>query len=131
MIKMRVNRKSISTKVNKLLELADDKAKEKLVGVAQDLVERTPVDTGAYAESFSVRYSNDSGGRSRSSNNRPTNQSLEEFRGVALNNMTTDINSLRLTENPNTSVSFRNRAPHAGQVEDLYQVFGAAKDINR
>lgn len=131
MIKFKVNQKSISTKVQGLLDLGEEKAKDKLTNVAEDLAIRSPVDTGAYAESFSVRYSSDSGGRRRTSRGRPQNQSVEEYQSKAFSNMKSDIESLELVENPNTSVSFRNRAPHAGAVEDLYQVFGATKDRNR
>lgn len=130
-MKFRVNEKSISTKIDKLLEVGEQKAKGKLKEVASELADRSPVDTGAWAESFSVRYSSDSGGRMRSSHGRPRNQSVEQYRGVAVANMNSDIESLNLIDNANTSVSFRNRAPHAGKVEELYQVFGAVKDRNR
>lgn len=126
-MKFRINEKSISTKVNKLLELAEAEAKEKLIDVAEDLTKRTPVDTGAYSESFSVSFSNDSRRRSVSSKGRPQNQDVGTYRNLALQTMASDIRGLNLLENQNTSVAFRNRAPHAGQVERLYKVFGSAE----
>lgn len=130
-MKVRVNEKSLSVKINSLLEMAEGQAKDKLGDVAEDLTVRITVDTGAYAESFSVRLASDSGGRSRSSRGRPRNQSTEEYRSVALSNMMQDIASLDLLGNSSTSVSFRNRAPHASQVEKKYQVFGAVRDRQR
>lgn len=125
-VKLRVNQKSISTKIKKLEEDTEDRIKMVLKDIAEDLSVRTPVDTGAYAESFSVRPSSDSGGRSRTSRGRPRNQPAEQFQGIALSNMISDINALQILDE--RSVRFRNRAPHADQVEDRHQVFGATKD---
>jgi hypothetical protein len=128
-MRVRVNNKSLSAKIEKLEQSTEEKLKSRLVNIAEDLTKRTPVDTGAYAESFSVAPASSGAGRSRSSKGRPKNQSLEQYRSIALGNMTADIDSLQLLEN--RSVSFRNRAPHADQVEGKYQVFGSAKDENR
>lgn len=128
-MKMRINSKSLSLKVSKLLEKAEDGTKDYLKEVAEDLTLRTPVDTGAYAESFSVTYSNDSGGRMKTSKGKERNQDRSRFIGIALSNMNSDIDKLDLKDNLNTSVSFKNRAPHAGAVgipntvEDKYLVF--------
>jgi len=128
-MKVRVNQKSISAKIDKALMQAEDKLKGKLVDIAEDLTVRTPVDTGAYAESFSVVPSSSGGGRRKDSHGKPRNQDVATFRGKALSNMTSDIENLEILENK--SISFRNRAPHAAKVEEKYQVFGAAKDRNR
>jgi hypothetical protein len=128
-MRVRINNKSLSAKIEKLEQITEEKLKSRLVDIAEDLTKRTPVDTGAYAESFSVVPASSGAGRRRSSKGRPKNQSLEQYRSIALGNMTADINSLQLLEN--RSVSFRNRAPHAGRVERKYQVFGSAKDENR
>lgn len=128
-MKVRVNQKSLSAKITKAEMQAEDKLKSKLVDIAEDLTVRTPVDTGAYAESFSVVPTSSGGGRRKISDNKPGNQDVSTYRSIALSNMTSDIEGLQILENK--SVSFRNRAPHAQQVEDKYQVFGAAKDKNR
>ena len=128
-MKVRVNEKSLSAKIKGLETQAEDQIKSKLVDIAEDLAIRSPVDTGAYAESFSVVPSSSGGGRSRSSSGRPRRQDSVTYQTIALSNMTSDIERLQLLEN--RSVSFRNRAPHAGAVEDKHQVFGATKDRNR
>lgn len=125
-MKIRVNQKSISTKTQKLLEVGEERIKENLRNLAEDLSVRTPVATGAYAESFSVLPSSNSGGRSRSSRGRPRNQDVATFQNIARQNMFSDIQVLELEDE--TSVRIRNRAPHATQVEERHQVFGATKD---
>jgi hypothetical protein len=128
-MKVRVNQKSLSAKITKAEMEAEDKLKSKLVDIAEDLTLRTPVDTGAFAESFSVVPASSGGGRRKDSHGRPRRQDVDTYRSIALSNMASDIEGLQLLENK--SVSFRNRAPHAQQVEDKYQVFGAVRDRNR
>ena len=128
-MKVRINQKSVSAKIDKALLETEDKLKSKLVDIAEDLTTRTPVDTGAFAESFSVVPASSGGGRRKDSHGRPRGQDLPTYRSIALSNMTSDIEGLQLLENK--SVSFRNRAPHADVVENKYQVFGAVKDKNR
>lgn len=128
-MKVRVNQKSLSAKIDKALLETEDKLRVKLVDIAEDLTLRTPVDTGAFAESFSVVPASSGGGRRRDSHGRPRRQDVATYRSIALSNMTADIEGLQLLENK--SVSFRNRAPHAEVVENKYQVFGAVKDRNR
>lgn len=128
-MKVRVNQKSLSAKITKAEMQAEDKLKSKLVDIAEDLTTRTPVDTGAFAESFSVVPASSGGGRRKSSDNKPGNQDLATYRGIALSNMASDIEGLQILENK--SVSFRNRAPHAKQVDDKHEVFGAVKDKYR
>jgi hypothetical protein len=129
MIKMRFNEKSWSAKIESLIDQTEDSVREGLVRVAGNLAIRAPVDTGAYAESFSVVPASFGGGRSRTSRGRPRRQDKEAYQSIALSNMTKDINSIELLENK--SVSFRNRAPHAQAVEDKYHIFSTAKDISR
>lgn len=128
MFKFRVNEKSVSAKIENSEEFLELKLKALLEDLAKDLVTRTPVVTGAYAESFSVVPSSSGGGRRRSSKGRPKGD-LETFRGIATSNMVGDISRLDLKETK--SISFRNRAPHAGPVEKKYEVFAAVKDRNR
>jgi len=54
MFKVRVNEKSVSAKLNKASEGLEKAMKARLKNVASGLAERAPVDTGAYADSFSV-----------------------------------------------------------------------------
>lgn len=126
MFSVKFNEKSWSKKIKNLEEKTRAKVEDELIQVAENLSMRAPVDTGAYAESFSVVPASSGGGRSRSSKGRPRNQSVEQYRNIALQQMTADIKSLQLLENK--SVSFRNRAPHAKWVENKYQIFGVTKD---
>ena len=128
MIKIEPNLKSVTVKVDEKKEFLELKAKALLEDLAKDLVTRTPVVTGAFAESFSVVPSSSGGGRSRSSKGRPKGD-LVTFREIATSNMVGDISRLDLKETK--SISFRNRAPHAEPVEKKYEVFGAVKDKNR
>ena len=128
MIKIEPNLKSVTVKVDEKKEFLELKLKALLEDLAKDLVTRTPVVTGAFAESFSVVPSSSGGGRSRSSKGRPKGD-LVTFREIATSNMVGDISRLDLKETK--SISFRNRAPHAEPVEKKYEVFGAVKDKNR
>jgi len=128
MIKIEPNLKSVTVKVDEKKEFLELKLKALLEDLAKDLVTRTPVVTGAFAESFSVVPSSSGGGRSRSSKGRPKGD-LVTFREIATSNMVGDISRLDLKEAK--SISFRNRAPHAEPVEKKYEVFGAVKDKNR
>lgn len=130
-MRMRFNEKSWSTKVKAMLEIGEDKFKGDLKNVAEVIANRSPVDTGAYAESHSVTFSSGGGTRSRSSHGRPRRQSVEQFRGIAYQQMSADIEGLDLLNNLNTSVKFTNRAPHAQVVENKYQVYGVAKDTKK
>lgn len=130
MFRGRVNMKSVSAKIENLKERVEEEVKDDLKKIATDLTTRTPVDTGAFAESFSVVPASSGGGRRKSSKGRPRNQDVGTYRGIAKANMHSDIDGLQLFENK--SVSFRNRAPHASEtLENKYQVFGAVKDIWR
>ena len=124
-----INEKSVSAKIKNLKDRLEKDVKNDLKKVAEDLIQRTPVVSGAFAESFSVVPASSGGGRSKSSKGRPKTYDTETFLGIARQNMNSDIDKLELIEN--RSVSFRNRAPHAAAVEDKHQVFAAVKDIRR
>ena len=130
MFKGRINIKSVSVKIENLRERMITEVKSDLKGIATDLSTRSPVDTGAYAESFSVLPSSSGGGRRKSSKGRPKGQDKGTYRGIAEANMHSDIDKINLVDNQ--SLSFRNRAPHASEViEEKYQVFSQVKDIRR
>lgn len=129
MFKVRFNEKSVTAKLNKALEGEEDKVKKRLKDVASDLAERAPVDTGAYAESFSV---DTSGGRSMrrvSSSGRPKQQDKIAYQSQAYARMAGDIEAIEVFEN--NRILFKNGAPHATEVEKKYQVFGSTRDRNR
>lgn len=125
-MKVRINERSLSAKFDKLEAAYERRAKNKLKDIASELAGYAPVDTGAYAESFSVGPKT----RSRSSKGRPRNQSVAQYREIAENTMHGDIEALDLGLEFQR-VPFRNRAPHAKYIEGVYQVFGIVRDRNR
>lgn len=124
-MKVRVNKRSLSAKFEKIESTLEGYTKERLLLIADDLATRSPVDTGAYAESFSVGPQT----RSRTSANRPRKQDKTYYQGVAYNLMAADINALEIVAQK--SIPFRNKAPHAKFIEGVFQTFGTTKDKNR
>jgi len=125
-IKLRVNQNSLSKKLQQLETHGEEFIKGALEEISGFMVVRTPVDTGAFAESYSVRLPTDSSGRRVSSANRPRKQNPETFQNVARQNMFSDIEVLDLENH--SSVLISNRAPHAGEVENRHQIFNSARD---
>ena len=74
---------------------------------------KTPVDTGAYAESHSIS-SNATAKRSVSSANREGKQNISKFQGIARSNLESDISSLG---DDDFEIYAINGAPHASAVE--------------
>lgn len=108
----------------------ETKAKEAVYSKGEQIVSYavaiSPVQTGAYVESFSVVERGASGGRSRTSNNKPVladKQSKKEEEAARLRS------EVRATD-PLESGGFtlRNRSPHANVVEDNHKVFARTKD---
>ena len=127
MFKVRQNKKSVTAKITKGLEGAEDEIKQILYGLADDLADRTRVDTGAYAESFSVDTSGGRSIRRVSPEGRPQNQELGVYQNIARNNMKSDID--RIEPLQHNRVIFKNGAPHANILETKYQIFGSVRDI--
>lgn len=123
---VKINKASIKAKLDKAMEDTEEEIKGRLNNIAFSLTLRVPVDTGAYAESFSV---DTSGGRSLrrvSSDGRPRNQDMASYRNTAYSLMRNDIERIKVLKS--NKIQFKNGAPHATEVEARYQVFGAAKD---
>jgi len=114
---------SIQVTVNKSfyskLEAIEEEAKEKAIELGQEVVSFavgiSPVDTGAYVESFSVVPRGSSGGRSRTSKNRPKASNPEGVRGEAIGRLRSSVVAI----DPNETGGFTliNRSPHARAVE--------------
>lgn len=107
---------SFFTKLDLLQEDLEDYVEERLIEVAESAVNLSPVDTGAYVTSFSIMGNSSSGGRSRTSNNKPKNQDPNTMREEAFSQLHSDIKSMDLLEQTNFKVT--NRSPHANDVED-------------
>ena len=105
----------------RLNDLAEEKIEERLEDLADYATRISPVDTGAYVTSFSIKRGGDGGGRRRSSENKPRNQNPETKRAEAYGQLVTDIQALNISdmiENDNVRITLRNRSPHARDVED-------------
>jgi len=130
-MKARVN-PSLMKKMDLLEQTAEERAKDTLIDIAQFATSRSPVDTGAYVTSFSMKHSYSSG-RGRTSNNKPRNQSPQAKRQEGLSQLVADIETLKPLENPLIVLS--NGSPHAQSVETGegwqrpgYAVFAQVKD---
>jgi hypothetical protein len=105
----------------RLNDLAEEKIEERLEDLADYATRISPVDTGAYVTSFSIKRAGAGGGRSRSSENKPRNQNPETKKQEAYGQLLTDIEALNISdmiENGNVRITLRNRSPHARDVED-------------
>lgn len=86
---------------------------EFLKGMAEELVSRSPVDTGAYITSHSITTTSGAG-RMRSSEGKPRQQSGPAKREEALGQLLGDIAALPPEA---TKVYLNNRSPHNKSVE--------------
>lgn len=128
-MRVRNNYKSIKAKLNKALEDLGDEGKDYLKDIANTMVVRTPVVTGAFASSYSVVGSGSRSTRSVSSKGRPKTREVENYRALARDTMYSDIDGLDILKSGR--VQFKNGAPHAPEVNDKYQIFAVAKDKYR
>lgn len=106
---------------NRIAQVAASEVEDRLKGIADYAVSISPVDTGAYVESFSIVRAGAGGGRSRTSANKPRKQNPEAKKAEAYAALVGDIEVLNIEQMLETEVprfTLRNRAPHANTVED-------------
>ena len=118
---------------DKIENIAAEQIEDRLQYVANYALVVSPVDTGAYVESFSLGRAGFSGGRMKKSDARSKSVDPEATRQVARDNLYADIQGLdikQMLEAGNVKFTLRNRAPHARDVEngenwdkDGYHVF--------
>jgi len=108
--------KSFYDKLAKLEDDVERQAKEELFSIADYAISISPVDTGAYVESFSFTVG---AGRPRgkSSKNKPK-VSREQATSIARNNLYGDAERFNLETS--NKITLRNNAPHARTVEDKH-----------
>jgi len=125
--RVKFNKSALDKKLLLAEQTVEEKVKDQLTDIAQFATSRSPVDTGAYVTSFSVKHSYSSG-RSRTSNNKPRGQSPEAKRQEGLSQLVADIETLKPLENDLIVLS--NGSPHANEVEYKhgYAVFSQVKD---
>jgi len=126
-MKARVNISGVKKKMQLLEQKAEEEVKDQLIDVAQFATTRSPVDTGAYVTSFSMKHSYSSG-RGKTSHNKPRGQDPQAKRSDGLSQLVGDIQALEPLENPLVVLS--NGSPHASDVEYKhgYAVFAQVKD---
>lgn len=129
MLQLKTNTRSINAKIEKATKESFREVEIKLKDFAQFLAFKSPVDTGAYAESWSVTIAGSGSGRSKSSKGRTRRQDSAFYQTLAFSNMYSDIDSIDLKSV--ASVSFKNRAPHGPYVEGKHQIISTAKDRYR
>lgn len=127
--KVSVNQKSVSGKLKKIEQLAEEYVKAELRKVADSLVDVSPVDTGAYVTSHSFQPTGGRGGRSRSSANKPRQQDPTVKKEEARAQLYSDIEGAEVSSS--RAGIFRNRSPHATKVESKHNVYLYAKDRAR
>ena len=115
--------KSFDDKMRLLEQRVEDQVKDELFSIADYAIAISPVDTGAYVESFSMLPAGQGGGRSKSSDARRTSvkngtASRQQFTDIARSNLYSDIEKFSLEASD--KVTLRNRAPHARDVEDKH-----------
>ena len=120
--------KSFYDKLLRLEEIPAEAIEEKAHEIATTATSLSPVDTGAYITSHSIVAAGAGGGRSRTSHNKPRNQSFAEKQSEALGQLNADIAAIdfKLVK----KFTLRNRAPHANVVEKKYSVFAAIRNIH-
>lgn len=125
----KVNEISISGKLKFLEGLAQERVKEELKNIADSLVSRSPVDTGAYILSHTFQPTGGKGGRGYTSHGKPRGQNREAKMAEATAQLYSEIDAADVTSS--RAGIFRNRSPHSGVVEQKYDVYRTAKDRAR
>ena len=121
---------TINQSFYKKLDGFRDEVKEKAWSKGEQIVSYaasiSPVQTGAYVESFSVVARGAGGGRSRTSNNKQVVADKESKKLDEAARLRGEVRAIDpLEEN---GFTLRNRAPHANAVEDQHLVFARTKD---
>ncbi len=123
---------SFYKKLGRIKELAEEEVKLRAKDIVHYAVDISPVDTGAYVESFSVVPRGAGGGRMRSSKGRPRKQNRQAVQEQEKARLSQEIDALDIAEAG--GFTLRNRSPHSNDVEygenwirDGYYVFTETK----
>jgi len=114
-------------KMDKLDELIGDKIDEKMLSLGAYAVEISPVYSGAFAESWSIRPIGSGGGRSRKSRDQkvPDVQSKkEEAKGLIAQDVAQYSEQILKAG----GAIITNRSPHAKEVDAKYATVARVKD---
>ncbi len=131
--------KSFDDKFLLLGQTVEGRVKDQLFSMADFAISRSPVDTGAYVESFSMIPAGQGGGRMKSRSARVKKEFVEsvkkgtanreEFASEARENLYGDINKFNLETSD--KITLINRSTHARDVEDAYGYGVFAKVRNK
>ena len=118
---------SFQKKMSKLDELVGDTLQEKLVSLGSYAVSISPVYSGAFVESWSIRPIGSGGGRSRMSRSEPT-PNPEGKREEGKSNILGDLNTYKDRIIEDGGAILTNRAPHAKEVDAKYLTITRVRD---
>jgi hypothetical protein len=123
---------TINTSFYKKMDELENRVKHEVYSKGEEIVSYavaiSPVYSGAYVESFSVRPRGDSGGRSRTSENKPelslpAKDAKKQDEAERLRQEVRAVDPLE-----SGGFTLRNRAPHNKEVEQKHNVFLRTKD---
>lgn len=118
---------SFQAKMKKLDELVGEKIEDKLTSLGLYAVEISPVDTGAFVESWSLRPIGSSSGRSRTSENKPS-KDIQSAKADARQNILSDASKFKTQIAEKGGAVLTNRSPHAKEVDKKYDTVGRVRD---
>lgn len=119
---------SFQKKMTKLNELIGDNIAEQLQSLGNYAVEISPVDTGAFVESWSIRPMGSGASRRKSSDNRPKGKDFRQAKDDARTNIAEDVARLKDRIIEEGGATLRNGSPHAKQVDDKYMTIRRVRD---
>ena len=118
---------SFQAKMTKLDELVGDKIEEKLVSLANYAIEISPVQTGAFVESWSL-VPIGSGPNRRISSEGREDKDYKLAKSDARTNVARDAARLKDRIVKDGGAALRNGSPHAKEVDKKYQTVGRVRD---
>ena len=127
MSSIRINQASLDKKQKKLESFIEEKLEDTLVNIGTYAVQISPVYSGAFAESWSIRPIGSGGGRSRQSRDErvPDVQAKKE---EAKGNIRSDVATYSKQILENGGAELNNRAPHAKEVDAKYATIATVRD---
>ena len=121
---------TINQSFYKKMDQLENQVREKVWTKGEEVVSYaaaiSPVQTGAFVESFSVVPRGSGGGRSRSSEGRPTVADKAGKKQEEAARLRAEVRAIDPLEE--SGFTLRNRAPHANDVEARHAVFLRTKD---
>ena len=127
MSSIRINKASLDRKQKKLESFIEDRLEDTLVNIGTYAVQISPVYSGAFAESWSIRPIGSGGGRSRQSRAErvPDAQAKKE---EAKGNIRSDAATYSEQILEQGGAELNNRAPHAKDVDAKYATIATVRN---